>query len=89
MLCSFLPSATVAANAELRCAVQSARRILKFQGIIRWSLIAGRLPGRTYNEIKNYWNTTLRKRNEQQPHGAGCSSHPQAKPPPPQAGGEA
>ncbi|XBI32063.1 hypothetical protein VPH35_055562 [Triticum aestivum] len=46
----------------------------------RWSLIAGRLPGRTDNEIKNYWNTTLSKRNLQS-HGAGCSNHPQAKPP--------
>lgn len=28
----------------------------------RWSLIAGRLPGRTYNEIKNYWNTNIAKK---------------------------
>ncbi|XP_024959256.1 transcription repressor MYB6-like [Cynara cardunculus var. scolymus] len=34
----------------------------------RWSLIAGRLPGRTDNEIKNYWNTTLAKKVHDQLH---------------------
>ncbi|KAJ0983163.1 hypothetical protein J5N97_011418 [Dioscorea zingiberensis] len=29
---------------------------------LRWSLIAGRLPGRTANDIKNHWNTHLSKR---------------------------
>ncbi|KAL6325934.1 hypothetical protein AAG906_038425 [Vitis piasezkii] len=28
----------------------------------RWALIAGRLPGRTSNDVKNYWNTHLRKK---------------------------
>ncbi|KAJ6383157.1 hypothetical protein OIU77_031560 [Salix suchowensis] len=39
----------------------------------RWSLIAGRLPGRTDNEIKNYWHTNIAKK-------AATHSQPRRKP---------
>jgi Myb-like DNA-binding domain len=45
------------------------RNSLKFSQtntLFRWSLIAKRLPGRTDNEIKNYWNTCLRKKLQHQ-----------------------
>nr|AIC32297.1 anthocyanin-activating R2R3 MYB transcription factor [Erythranthe lewisii] len=41
----------------------------------RWSLIAGRIPGRTANDIKNFWNTHFdRKKKPPSPTAAGESS---------------
>ncbi|KAK2661782.1 hypothetical protein Ddye_000356 [Dipteronia dyeriana] len=36
----------------------------------RWSLIAKRVPGRTDNQVKNYWNTHLSKK-----HGINHQTH--------------
>ncbi|CAL9129390.1 unnamed protein product [Musa textilis] len=38
--------------------------IIKLHSLLgnKWSLIARKLPGRTDNEIKNYWNTHIRKK---------------------------
>ncbi|XP_028807096.1 transcription factor WER-like [Neltuma alba] len=45
----------------------------------RWSLIAGRIPGRTDNEIKNYWNTTLAKKLRTQSGATSSEQHPSSK----------
>lgn len=39
----------------------------------RWSMIAAQLPGRTDNDIKNYWNTRLKKRLPE--NGSNSPSH--------------
>ncbi|CAI0547552.1 unnamed protein product [Linum tenue] len=41
----------------------------------RWSLIAGRLPGRTANDVKNYWNTHQKKKTTPFPCKTGCISN--------------
>ncbi|KAK4490052.1 hypothetical protein RD792_000706 [Penstemon davidsonii] len=49
--------------------------IIKLHGLLgnKWSLIAGRLPGRTDNEIKNYWNTHIKRKLIS--HGINPQSH--------------
>ncbi|XP_004302122.1 PREDICTED: transcription factor MYB90-like [Fragaria vesca subsp. vesca] len=45
--------------------------IIKLQRLLgnKWSLVAARLPGRTGNDVKNYWNCHLSKKlNAQEPH---------------------
>ncbi|KAL5055957.1 hypothetical protein RYX36_036639 [Vicia faba] len=42
----------------------------------RWSRIARKLPGRTDNEIKNYWRTHMRKKRAQEKKHAATTTTP-------------
>jgi len=55
---------------------EEEQTILRLHGIIgnRWSTIASYLPGRTDNEIKNIWNTHLKKRLTQSERGINSVS---------------
>ncbi|AQK73061.1 Transcription factor MYB17 [Zea mays] len=62
---------------------EEQKSIVQLHAIVgnKWSMIAAQLPGRTDNEIKNYWNTHLKKQLrrmglDEPPPGpaAGCPS---------------
>ncbi|CAM6129642.1 unnamed protein product [Calypogeia fissa] len=55
---------------------EEEKAIIELHGKVgsRWSLIAAQLEGRTDNDIKNYWNTRLKKKLAEKGMNTGSSS---------------
>ncbi|RWR91885.1 myb-related protein 308-like protein [Cinnamomum micranthum f. kanehirae] len=62
--------------------LEEEKTIIQLHAIVgnRWSTIASQLPGRTDNEIKNFWNTHLKKRLERMGQGSTTSNASSAGP---------